>query len=294
MSLWSGLGRVFDFGGQWGSATVRLVEGSDASLTLKKVESMLEDSMTVLKSHERLMNSRQYTSFSIKHRRLLLKVVEVKRGMQDQKTRNAFSAASADRLAYHSEVAQLQGQTEIFHRDVITASRRAQIDEENRFLAAAEEAERSPDSTWYSIITPQRSSSSDTESGTISDDSTFADREPFVAVAHVRERSSSGDSLDSLDDDSYRRILIMENKEKRMIMIDPNPCRLDKEADPMNESTLVDMSRAGETLLRVTEPDNLIGYESVGKSEEPSWIDSLIDTMASRFESAKAYYPPPP
>ncbi|CAE6453727.1 unnamed protein product [Rhizoctonia solani] len=277
MPVWSNLARVFDFGGQWGSATVRLVEGDDASFTIKKVESMLEDSMKVLQSHEKLLNSRQYSTFTIKHRRLLLKVVELKMDMQTQQSRNAFSAVPADRQTYNSDLVQLHGQTEIFQRDVISASRRAQLEEEERFFAAAQEAEMSPNATWYSIITPRESATMDSDA--VSDTSTLVDREPLLAVAHVRERTSSVGS-DSLEGEAYRRILIMESNEKRMVMIDPNPCYVNKDADLMNESTLLEMSRAGENLLRGTEPDNLKGYEVVGKAEEPSWIDSLIDTMA--------------
>jgi hypothetical protein len=67
--MWSDLVQVFDFGGQWGKATVRLVEGNDAAVTLKKVEGLLEDSMKILQSHERLLTDTQYNTFSIKHRR---------------------------------------------------------------------------------------------------------------------------------------------------------------------------------------------------------------------------------
>ncbi|CUA70914.1 hypothetical protein RSOLAG22IIIB_09181 [Rhizoctonia solani] len=272
MPVWSNLTRVFDFGGQWGSATIRLVEGDDASFTLRRVESMLEDSMKVLQSHEQILSSRQFSTFTIKHRRLLLKVVELKMEMESQGSRDAL----VDPSAYNSDVVQLHGQTEIFQRDVITASRRAQLDEEGRLFAAGQEP-GSPDTTWYSIITPQESSS---DLDTASNSSTLVDREPLVAVAHVRERNSSIAGPNSPENEAYRRILIMESNEKRMVMIDPNPCYLKKDADPMNESTLLEMSRAGETFLRATHPDNLKDYEVVGKSEEPCWVDSLIDTMA--------------
>ncbi|KAJ1299823.1 hypothetical protein OPQ81_011114 [Rhizoctonia solani] len=240
------------------------------SLTLG-IESMLEESMKILQSHEKILHTHQYNTFSIKHHRLQLKVIEIKKYVQDQQKGEAPIQDT-----YDSELARIYDQTEIYHRDVITASRRAQLDQKNR-LRAAEETETPPDTTWYSVITPQSSSSSDSD--TVSDTSTLVDREPFVAVAHVRENKLI-DGLNYLEDDAYRRIIILESKEKRMIMIDPNPCYLDKEANPMNESTLIEMSRAGETLLRAKEPDNLKGYETVGESEQPSWIDSLIDTMA--------------
>lgn len=66
---WPSLVRVFDYGGQWGKATLRLVEGDDAAVMVKKVENILEDSMKVLQSHQRLIHEDEFRTFSILHRR---------------------------------------------------------------------------------------------------------------------------------------------------------------------------------------------------------------------------------
>jgi hypothetical protein len=67
--VWSKIAQVFSFGSQWGDNTIRVVEGNDASLMLKKVEGILEDSMRVLASHERLLSEGEFDTFSIKYRK---------------------------------------------------------------------------------------------------------------------------------------------------------------------------------------------------------------------------------
>ena len=66
--VWSKITQVFSFGSQWGNNAVRLLEGDNAQAVIKRVEGILEDSMRILESHERVMPSGEFNIFSIKHR----------------------------------------------------------------------------------------------------------------------------------------------------------------------------------------------------------------------------------
>lgn len=244
--------------------------------------------MKVLKSHERLLHQEQYKSFSIMHRRLLLRVVEVKHDIQEQDTRKLLSASPADRRqnAADRDLELLHGHARIFHRDVLTASRHAQEQEDRDLdfgtVAGSSSASDTtqPTATWYSIITPQAGTSSDqdADADSESNSSELTSDKPFLAVAHVRENAEGEET--NTDEETYRRILIMENRNKRMIMIDPNLRYLNKESELTNESSLIELSKAGETLFKATDPEDLEGYEKIASEQNPSWIDSMIQSMA--------------
>ncbi|CAE6422781.1 unnamed protein product [Rhizoctonia solani] len=230
--VWSKITRVFSLGSQWGDNAVRLVEGDNALAMVKRVEGILEDSMRVLESHEKVMSSGEFNTFSIKHRHLVLKVVEIKHEVQEHQQQSIISASPEgrgyDRIA--RDVVRLQKQAEVYHRDVMTAS--------------------------------------------------HLDREPYLAVAHVRPTKSELDDSD-LKDEWYRQILILESKEKTMVMINPNRCYLTEESDLLAESSLLEMSRAGEALLQATDPDHIQGYEVIKTPQrETSLVDSFINTLA--------------
>ncbi|ELU45143.1 hypothetical protein AG1IA_00827 [Rhizoctonia solani AG-1 IA] len=181
--VWSKITRVFSFGTQWGDNAVRLIEGDNALATVKRVQGILEDSMKVLESHEKVMSSGEFNTFSIKHRHLVLRVVEIKHEVQQHQQQSIISANTAgrgyDRIA--RDVIRLQDQVEVYHRDVMTASHRAQFHEEESFIkrhleisATATEAgpttlfsqpslltsplqSPSPTTTWYSVISQKAS-----------------------------------------------------------------------------------------------------------------------------------------
>ncbi|KAH7332959.1 hypothetical protein B0J17DRAFT_631953 [Rhizoctonia solani] len=241
---WDRIAQVFSFGSQWGSDAVRLVEGNDALAMLKRVEDILQDSMRVLESHERLMSEGEFNMFSIMHRNLVLKVVEVKHETQEQRSRSLFSASPADRQSFRidHEAVHLFKQAQIYQRDVLTASRRAQLAEEENFLKQhelASEANSSqtqeptdPTTTWYSVI-----------SSTPRTDSTLSE-EPdsdVATLAHVRPKKLESADKESTDGESYRQILILEMKDRTMIML---------------KNSLLELSRAGEALLRATNPES--------------------------------------
>ncbi|CAE6361289.1 unnamed protein product [Rhizoctonia solani] len=284
--VWAKISRVFSFGSQWGDNAVRLVEGDNALAMVKRVEGILEDSMRVLESHERVMSSGEFNTFSIKHRHLVLKVVEIKHEVQRHQQQSIISAAPAgrgyDRIA--RDVVRLQNQADVYHRDVMTASHRAQLQEEESFMKRhleTETAESSnPTATWYSVINQKPSTDSFSISESGSDSETLVDREPYFAVAHVRPtKPELGDSEST--DEWYRQILILESKDKTMIMINPNRCYLSEDSDPLVESSLLEMSRAGEALLRAADPDNIQGYEVVkAPQRETSLVDSFINTLS--------------
>ncbi|KAF8670696.1 hypothetical protein RHS04_08555 [Rhizoctonia solani] len=272
--VWSKIAQVFSFGSQWGDNTIRVVEGNDASAMLKRVEGILEDSMRVLSSHERVLSQGEFDTFSIKYRNLTLKVVEVKQEVHGEQTRGIFSASPAGRQPFRldQQVALLYRQARIYQRDVLTASRRAQAMEEAVF------------NEIHGVDTQPDSLASST---TGSETSTLVDRQPYLAIAHVRPgRSGSTDSTESADSDTYREILILESEEKTIVMISgyligyPNRRHLNKDFDPLDESSIQEMSRAGEALLRVTDPHNLQGYEVIGAQQETSWVDSFVNTLS--------------
>lgn len=267
-----------------------MIEGNDASVMLRRVENILEDSKRVLESHERLLSEGEFNTFSIKHRNLVLKVVEVKHVAQEQQSRNLLSASPANMQSFRidQEAVHLFKQARIYQRDVLTASRRAQLAEEENFLKQHELVSESsssqtqepadPTTTWYSVI----SSNSPAASEADSDDATLVDRQPYLAVAHVRPKTSEpADQEESTDNESYRQILILEMKDKTMIMFNPNRCHLNEEPNPLNEHSLLELSRAGEALLRATNPESLQGYEVVNPPQnEPSWVDSFVNTLS--------------
>ncbi|KAF8697283.1 hypothetical protein RHS03_07777, partial [Rhizoctonia solani] len=257
--VWSKIIQVFSFGTQWGENTIRLVEGDNALEMVKRVEGILEDSMRVLESHERLMSSGEFNTFSIKHRHLVLKVVEVKHQVHRHQEQGVRSGAPAERGSDRigRDVALLQRQAEIYHQDLLTASRRAQDYEEEAFMKRHLEASQHA-----------------------SDDDTSVDREPYLAVAHVRPTRPETMGSDEPVDESYRQILILESKDKTVIMINPNRCYPNDQADSLNEESLLEMSRAGEVLLQATDPDHIQGYEVVGRQSEASWVDSFIDSLS--------------
>ncbi|KAF8675681.1 hypothetical protein RHS04_06631 [Rhizoctonia solani] len=158
--VWSKIIQVFSFGTQWGENTIRLVEGDNALEMVKRVEGILEDSMRVLESHERLMSSGEFNTFSIKHRHLVLKVVEVKHQVHRHQEQGVRSGAPAERGSDRigRDVALLQRQAEIYHQDLLTASRRAQDYEEEAFMkrhleGTLQTTEGSdPVTTLYSVI----------------------------------------------------------------------------------------------------------------------------------------------
>ncbi|CCO33792.1 hypothetical protein BN14_07878 [Rhizoctonia solani AG-1 IB] len=151
--VWSKIVQVFSFGTQWEDDTVRLVDGDNALAMVKRVEGILGDSIRVLESHERLMSSREFNTFSIKHRHLVLKVVEVKQEVRRGQEQNVVTGTpvgrGSDRIA--RDVALLQRQAEIYHRDLLTASRRAQDHEDQAFMKRHTEGATS---TTESIASP--------------------------------------------------------------------------------------------------------------------------------------------
>lgn len=290
---WDRIAQVFSFGSQWGSDAVRLVEGNDALAMLKRVEDILQDSMRVLESHERLMSEGEFNMFSIMHRNLVLKVVEVKHETQEQRSRSLFSASPADRQSFRidHEAVHLFKQAQIYQRDVLTASRRAQLAEEENFLKQhelASEANSSqtqeptdPTTTWYSVISSTPRTDSTLSEEPDSDVATLVDRQPYLAVAHVRPKKLESADKESTDGESYRQILILEMKDRTMIMLNPNRCHLNEESNPLNENSLLELSRAGEALLRATNPESLQGYEVVKPPQnETSWVDSFVNTLS--------------
>ncbi|GAB1528078.1 hypothetical protein RhiTH_011269, partial [Rhizoctonia solani] len=107
------------------------------------------------------------------------------------------------------------------------------------------------------------------------------DLQPYLAIAHVRpSQSDPSGSAKPADDDSYREIILLESEEKTIIMINPNRRHLSKELDPSDETSLLEMSRAGEALLRTTDPHKLQGYEVIGAQQETSWVDSFVNTLS--------------
>ncbi|KAF8710188.1 hypothetical protein RhiXN_03572 [Rhizoctonia solani] len=291
--VWSTISKVFSFGSRWGENSVRIVEGNDAAAMLKRVEGILEDSMRVLSSHERILAQGEFNMFSVKHRNLVLKVVEVKHEIRDEQTRGVLSASPAGRQPFHidQEVSLLYRQAQIYHRDVLTASRRAQAIEEEAFdkqygvasddrLDSQTFSAPEPTTTWYSVIVPS-SRDSLTSSETDSDTATLVESHPYLAIAHVRpELQQSTDSEDSVDKNTYREILLLESSEKTVIMINPNRRHVSKELDSSDETSLIEMSRAGEALLRATDPHKLQGYEIIGAQQETSWVDSFVNTLS--------------
>ncbi|QRW15588.1 hypothetical protein RhiXN_03589 [Rhizoctonia solani] len=300
--VWSKIAQVFSFGSQWGDNTIRVVEGNDASAMLKRVEGILEDSMRVLSSHERVLSQGEFDTFSIKYRNLTLKVVEVKQEVHGEQTRGIFSASPAGRQPFRldQQVALLYRQARIYQRDVLTASRRAQAMEEAVFneihgvdtqpgsseiIEARITLNHAPVADFILLpgvrIGGNLVLNSLASSTTGSETSTLVDRQPYLAIAHVRPgRSGSTDSTESADSDTYREILILESEEKTIVMINPNRRHLNKDFDPLDESSIQEMSRAGEALLRVTDPHNLQGYEVIGAQQETSWVDSFVNTLS--------------
>ncbi|CCO36999.1 hypothetical protein BN14_11149 [Rhizoctonia solani AG-1 IB] len=266
---------------QWGENTIRLVEGDNALAMVKRVEGILEDSMRVLESHERVMSSREFKTFSIKHRNLLLKVVEVKQEVRRGQEQSLVSGAPAERESDRivRDVARLQHQAEIYQQDVLTASRRAQVYEEETFmkrhLVDASQATGSSDplTTWYSVVTQKPSAASEEPD---SDNETLVDRQPYMAVAHIRPENPKADS-DEPTDESYRQILILESKDKTVIMINPNRCYVNDDENTLNEDSLLEMSRAGEALLQATDPNNPAeGYGKVHLGLDLFLVDYVL------------------
>ncbi|KAG8757587.1 hypothetical protein FRC11_004444, partial [Ceratobasidium sp. 423] len=170
--MWSKIAQIF-VNDQWGKNAIRLVEGDEAMAMIRRAEGILEDSMRVLASHERVLGGNEFKNFSIKHRQLVLKVVQVKREAQEQRTQNAFSASPAGRDSdrVNRNVFRTFRQTQIYHQDLITASRRAQIEEEERFYNLHQEGCSQAESsshhttTLYSVVT----SNSSTDSPSVSE-----------------------------------------------------------------------------------------------------------------------------
>ncbi|KAB5588843.1 hypothetical protein CTheo_7720 [Ceratobasidium theobromae] len=256
--MWPKLTQVFKLGGQWGNSTVRLIDGNDAVATLKRVETILESAMTALRSHQDLLSETQYKAFTIKHRRLLLKVLEVQQDIRQRENRAILSATPTDRHSYDTEVAQLCGEVEIYHRDVVSASRRGQEEEDMRFNQRygidpnSQQIQQAANfnTTVYSIVTSPGDSSSGTpvynartlaiiqppppSLDAVSETSTLVDRESLVAIAHIPERPLEGEG--SAQDPVYRRIFILEDpfSKKNVVMVDPNLCSLDKDSESFN------------------------------------------------------------
>ncbi|CAE6486077.1 unnamed protein product [Rhizoctonia solani] len=283
--VWSKIIQVFSFGSQWGDSTVRLLEGDNALAMIKRVEGILEDSMRVLESHERVMGSGEFSVFSIKHRHLVLKVVEVKQEIHRQQHQDASSSTTegrgSDRIV--RDVVRIQNHAEIFHQDLLTASRRAQLNEEERFLGYQKEEYETPEladpTTWYSVVSSKPSTDSLSTSEWGSDTVTLANEQRYMAVAHIRPVEPGSETPG--DDDSVRQILILESNNKTVIVFDPNRHTLNDTPNLLNETSLLEMSRAGEALLRTTDPKNLQGYEVVNNPpHETTWIDSFVHGLA--------------
>ncbi|CAE6508805.1 unnamed protein product [Rhizoctonia solani] len=161
--MWSKISQIL-YNDQWGKDTLRLVEGDEAMFMIRRAERILEDSMRVLASHERVLGEHEFRTFGIKHRQLLLKVVEVKRQAHEQQTQSIFSASPVgrdlDRVGRN--VFRIFKETQIYHQDLLTASQRAQIEEEDRFLkrhqaGPSQTGSIDPETTWYSIVSPRSS-----------------------------------------------------------------------------------------------------------------------------------------
>ncbi|CAE6445302.1 unnamed protein product [Rhizoctonia solani] len=230
--VWSKIAQVFSFGNQWGDDTVQLVEGNDASVMLRRVEGILEDSMRVLSSHERLLSSGEFNAFSIKYRSLLLKVVEVKQDIREEQSQSTLSSRSAGQTYnINQEVYHLYMQAQIYQRDVLTASRRAQVDEDREFeqlqnmnfRPEPKASEPIEPATTYWLL----------RSGTTSENFRLADRKPYLAIAHIHpNQPGASDGMDPKEDKTYREIIIIESNGKTMIMINPNHRYFDREPDP--------------------------------------------------------------
>ncbi|KAF8760097.1 hypothetical protein RHS01_02255 [Rhizoctonia solani] len=290
--VWSKIIQVFSFGTQWGENTIRLVEGDNALEMVKRVEGILEDSMRVLESHERLMSSGEFNTFSIKHRHLVLKLL--KSSIKYTVIKNKASALVLLLRGGPIVLAVMSPFSSDRQRSITrTFCRRAQDYEEEAFmkrhLEGTLQTTEPKVANWYIapyatrkwlILYKPSLSFLFLASQHASDDDTSVDREPYLAVAHVRPTRPETMGSDEPVDESYRQILILESKDKTVIMINPNRCYPNDQADSLNEESLLEMSRAGEVLLQATDPNHIQGYEVVGRQSEASWVDSFIDSLS--------------
>ncbi|CUA70915.1 hypothetical protein RSOLAG22IIIB_09182 [Rhizoctonia solani] len=284
---------------------------------VKRIEGILEDSMRVFEGHERVMASGG-SAFSVLNTAsklpLALKVVEVKQEIHLQQHQDtSFSTAEgrgSDRIV--RDVVRLQNHAEIFHQDLLTANRRAQLNEKDRFLGRHKEEYQTPEvdyhytpnryltssqladpTTWYSVV----SSKPSTESLATSDTAILevflflADEHRYMAVAYISSVKPGSETPEG--DDSVRQILILESNNKTVIVFDPNRHALNDTPNVLNgfgaptvvtlgrKNSLLEMSRAGEALLRITDPKNLQGYKVVDNPpHETSWVDSFVHGLA--------------
>ncbi|KAF8748793.1 hypothetical protein RHS01_10540 [Rhizoctonia solani] len=296
--VWSKIAQVFSFGSQWEDNAIRLVQGNDASVMLKRVEGILEDSMRLLASHERLLAQGEFNSFSVKHRNLLLRVIEIKHDLRDDQARGLLSANTAGHRTFRidQQVVKLSSyySADPFFLHSKTASRRAQVMEESVIgevdssgqLGSSETSEVLSYRARGNLVLSSRPIHKIVKRlsdfiHTGSETSTLVDLQPYLAIAHVRpSQSDPSGSAKPADDDSYREIILLESEEKTIIMINPNRRHLSKELDPSDETSLLEMSRAGEALLRTTDPHKLQGYEVIGAQQETSWVDSFVNTLS--------------
>ncbi|CCO34528.1 hypothetical protein BN14_08630 [Rhizoctonia solani AG-1 IB] len=211
------------------------------------------------------MSSREFNTFSIEHRNLLLKVVEVKqevrRGQEQSLVSGAPAERGSDRVA--RDVVRLQHQAEIYQQDVL-----ASTDLRRRDLHEATPGRRFTDNgviwpTDYVVFRHNteafnRCVCNESNPVFITKDNInmlAVDRQPYMAVAHIRPESPEAGDSDEPTDESYRQILILESKDKTVIMINPNRCYVNDDENTLNEDSLLEMSRAGEALLQATDPN---------------------------------------
>ncbi|KAF8595938.1 hypothetical protein BDV93DRAFT_563843 [Ceratobasidium sp. AG-I] len=208
----------FDFGARYGYSTYRLVEGKSAKEMLDRVDEILKDAQQVLENHKQLLPEGQYPSLKVKHRRLHLNLMEEKkdyRATEDKIIRNSriLSKVYGKRETHHDRVAGLLVQAEIYHTNVLSASRHAQdtMDDEGQdedfpdlkpspparadFSRCSEEDQKDASeycTTWLSVLKPpsRACSSSDLESG---------QSEPFSEPEASRSTSESNSNMDVQD-----------------------------------------------------------------------------------------------
>lgn len=270
-----------------GANRTRLIQGAQAAALLKTVDDLLDESRKLLHSAGKRMPPGRLQELRHKHNELHLKVVDVKAEPCVTEQDGIVFTSDEEKEAFMSDVKMLLQQCETYHRDVVTASRRAQLRNQglSPYSADSLSSQQDVDPAWLSrSMVAQIGFSLDNTSETGSLLGAFPEAAtssaPFVttlvdtpeSTLEPGEETPAG----STDRRPYYRFMVCANSRRRAIVFDPRPHYTDETEDDGGV-----LMRVGDMAMGANRQDLASRNQPVTSSPGPSYLSSIISSLGA-------------
>ncbi|KAG8731453.1 hypothetical protein FRC11_004117, partial [Ceratobasidium sp. 423] len=201
-------------------------DGREAKELLQTVDGLLTKSSELLNSLP--LPIRQFETFEYKHTELTLMVIEVQDDVRERARKRVFFETVEEKEMFQSDIRKLLQQCETYYNDVVSASRQVQGDVPSVSTSQGTSSDAStelpsktddPVPPWLSIVADavseaEKSSNPSVDSGGVGSTKRF-----IATVARTSQTDpTSGEVTSSADDNTYYRILLCVNDNKRAVV----------------------------------------------------------------------------